>query len=92
MNLHLLEEAGFNVPQGFIIGTAAYKEYVESNGLWSVIEESLREIDGVDTLLAASQKIREAFSKGTMPSGIRDEITAAYSSYDKVAMLYNAEV
>ncbi|TRO53625.1 hypothetical protein E2P71_05960 [Candidatus Bathyarchaeota archaeon] len=90
LNLHLLEEAGFNVPQGFIIGTAAYKEYVESNGLWSVIEESLREIDGVDTLLAASQKIREAFSKGTMPSDIRDEISVAYSGYDKVAVRSSA--
>ena len=90
LNLHLLVKAGFNVPPGFVISTIAYKEYVESNGLWMVIEESLKEIDGVDSLQTASQKIREAFSKGTTSAIIREEIAKAYTGYDKVAVRSSA--
>ena len=90
MNLHILVEAGFNVPPGFIINTSAYREYVESNGLWDVIEESLRDIDGVKALQTASQRIRDAFSKGAIPGLIRNEITAAYSRYGKVAVRSSA--
>ena len=90
MNLHLLVEAGFNVPPGFIISTSAYREYVESNGLWDVIEESLRDIDGVKALQTASQRIRDAFSKGAIPGPIRNEITTAYSRYGKVAVRSSA--
>ncbi|TRO51471.1 hypothetical protein E2P71_09030 [Candidatus Bathyarchaeota archaeon] len=90
MNLHLLVEAGFNVPPGFIISTAAYKEYVESNGLWGVIEESLLETDRVEKLQKASQKIRIAFSDGTIPSSIKEEITTAYSGFCKVAVRSSA--
>ena len=50
LNLHLLTDAGFNVPSGFIINTFAYNEYVDSNGLWDVIRSSLEDIDGVKGL------------------------------------------
>ncbi len=92
LNLHLMVDAGFNVPPGFIINTEAYKEYVESNGLWRIIEESIQDIDGIEALQRASEKIREAFSIGIMPSQIRDEILAAYSEKNlgKVAVRSSA--
>jgi phosphoenolpyruvate synthase/pyruvate phosphate dikinase len=53
LNLHLLAGAGFNVPSGFIIATSTYKEYMASNNLQRVIEESIDEItDDIDSLHA----------------------------------------
>ena len=90
LNLHLLTMAGFNVPSGFIIHTSAYNDYVDGNGLWDVIRGSLDDIDGVDSIRSASQRIREAFSKGTIPQGIIEEITDAYRGYGKVAVRSSA--
>ena len=87
LNLHLLVQAGFNVPSGFIISTAAYKKYVESNGLVDVIEKSLEVIEGVDTLQVSSQGIREAFTRGNIPSSIRNEIISAYKGYARAQPL-----
>ena len=92
LNLHLLVDAGFNVPPGFIINTEAYRKYVESNSLWSVIEENIRDIEDIEVLQSASEKIREAFSNGTMPSRIREDIVTAYTekSLEKVAVRSSA--
>jgi rifampicin phosphotransferase len=79
-NLVRLTLAGFEVPRGFIVSTAAYLEYVRANALEAVIEESIRGLGGgdADALEDASKKIRSAFAQGKLPAGIGNEIQAAY--------------
>ncbi len=93
LNLCILVEAGFNVPPGYIIGTSAYKEYVEANTLQLVIDENITAItDTVESLQTASANIRQAFTEAKIPDGIKTEITEAYHqrSLGKVAVRSSA--
>ena len=93
LNLCLLVEAGFNVPKGFIIATSAYNEYVEANGLQSIIDENIAIIDDtVESLQTASEHIRETFTQGKMPETLRKTIIEAYQRHelDKVAVRSSA--
>jgi pyruvate,water dikinase len=80
MNLALLQQAGFNVPPGFIIGTPAYKAFVETNRLQKVIDSTLANVDWQKTeaLETASARIRTAFSNGRLPAEIRTAVCQAY--------------
>jgi len=79
-NLVRLTRAGFDVPRGFIVSTAAYREFVDANGLDDAIHESIQgeKPEDADTLENVSQKIRAAFSSGKMPAEIGNEIKSAY--------------
>lgn len=79
-NLVRLTRAGFDVPRGFIVSTSAYREFVNANGLDAIIQQALEGLasDDADALEAASEKIRNAFSSGKMPTDITQEIQAAY--------------
>jgi pyruvate,water dikinase len=92
-NLGRLSRSGFPVPRGFIIATAAYRQFIAHNGLDTAIEAALAALDDpgarVDghgegaaspaALQAASEAIRAAFAQGSMPAGLRDEIVQAYA-------------
>jgi len=84
-NLVRLTRAGFDVPRGFIISTAAYREFVNTNGLDGGIRESIQGLkpEDADALENASQKIRTAFSGGKMPAEIAKAIQAAYAEHDQ---------
>ncbi len=45
LNLSKLIQKGFPVPDGFVIKTNAYKEFIDSNNLDEVIQKSLLKID-----------------------------------------------
>ncbi len=79
-NLVRLTRAGFDVPRGFIVSTAAYREFVKGNGLEGVIKQELEELESEDTneLENASEAIRAAFSQGDIPARIHLEIQSAY--------------
>ena len=81
-NLVRLTRASFDVPNGFIVSTAAYREFVHANGLGSTIQESIQGLkpEDADALENASQKIRSAFSLGKMPADIGNEIKSAYAN------------
>ncbi|WP_255768804.1 PEP/pyruvate-binding domain-containing protein [Pseudarthrobacter sulfonivorans] len=75
-----LIQAGLPVPQGFVLNTAAYADFVAANHLEA-------DIRGLATLSPqaspqdygdASARIRALFSQGTVPSGIAAELDAAY--------------
>ncbi len=93
LNLCILVEQGFNVPQGYIVSTSAYKRYVEVNGLREVIDREITGIgDDVETLKGASKTIRQSFTAGKIPDDIRDEIIEAYHQrkLDRVAVRSSA--
>ncbi len=80
-NLVRLTRAGFDVPCGFILSTAAYREFVKVNRLEKTIQESIRGLkpEDTDALEKASQMIRNTFSGGVMPAEIAFAIQIAYA-------------
>ncbi len=73
-NLGELLRAGLPVPDGFVITTEAYTDYVAANRL----------VQRIRTLVGAggpeaSEKIAAAFAAGRIPAGLRREILRAYA-------------
>lgn len=75
-----LLEAGLPVPGGFIVGTDAYRGFVQANDLQAFIDAAVARIDGRDPkrLDRASEAIHSAFAQATMPREIAEAIAAAY--------------
>jgi pyruvate, water dikinase len=74
--------AGFDVPLGFGITTAAFARFVAENGL---AEEVARITDGLDAddleaVEAASRRIAERFEQARFPSDLEAEIRSAYAA------------
>jgi phosphohistidine swiveling domain-containing protein len=81
LNLSRLVVAGFPVPPGFILTTAAYDAYVEANDLSGAIAGAIKDLNAQDpqALQDASRIIRTRFSAGNMSSGLTEAIGAAYA-------------
>ncbi len=79
-----LMRAGFSIPQGFAITTAAYVEYIRKAGLQGRLKEMLSSTPD-DGFREVSKSIRELMEASPMPGDIEDEIGAAYD--DLVAHL-----
>jgi phosphohistidine swiveling domain-containing protein len=75
-----LIKAGLPVPQGFVLNTAGYTDFVGANRL----EPDIRALAALSPQASpqdyedASARIRALFTRGTMPSGIEAELGAAY--------------
>jgi len=85
VNLARLTQADFNVPDGFIISTNVYRNYVSSNNLDGIILTSLYGIDSESSpeqLEAASAQIRTAFETGKLHENIQSQIRDAYIALD----------
>ncbi|KAB5550005.1 Pyruvate, water dikinase [Coniochaeta sp. 2T2.1] len=80
-NLGKLTQAGFPVPPGFNITTAAYNEFVTATGLWKKLSRVLSDInyDDADDLEARTTVIRDLFAETTVPSAIREAIDKHYT-------------
>lgn len=80
-NLIRLTNAGFNVPDGFIISTTAYTEFVVSNHLDHAIQDalSLVSLDDAASLDQASRSIRAAFNAGEISASLKTPILDAFS-------------
>jgi len=80
VNLSRLYRAGFRVPAGFIVTTAAYQEFVEKNVLVEKIDQLLRSADLGDNkgLQEISIQIRNQFDQCQIPHHIQEEVFAAY--------------
>jgi pyruvate,water dikinase len=80
-NLVRLARAGFPVPPGFILSTAAYRAFVQANGLETVVRMALTDLSGQEAALLeqASARICAAFSTGEMPAETRATTLAAYA-------------
>jgi len=79
-SLGRLAAAGFPVPSGFIIATAAYDTCLCANDLEGKISGILEEIDydDVENLEKETEKIRDAITGCKIPDDLAEEILRAY--------------
>jgi pyruvate,water dikinase len=81
-NLARMTTAGFQVPPGFIVTTAAYSEFIATGDLWPPISAHLAQIDygNFADVDAVTERIRDLISSIPMPEGIAENVCAAYRS------------
>src|SRR5690348_8474850 len=81
-NLAKLAQAGFPVPGGFLITTAAYRAYADANDLERAILAIARgvQVDDPGALEAASSEIRNRFAAGTMRTDLAAAVRAQYAA------------
>src|SRR5688500_774164 len=79
-NLGELARAGFPVPPGFVLTTAAYQDFVNANGIAGRILElgALPAGASNDDYDAAARQVRSLFTESIMPEEIAGELRAAY--------------
>ncbi len=77
-----LLQAGFPVPPGFVITTAAYRNFVAANELQAVIQHTLAATEFADpaSLETASAVIRAAFAASQMPASLQIAICSRLSA------------
>ena len=87
-NLGEMTMAGFPVPAGFVLTTAAYDAFVESNGLQkSIVELALTTSDGdPQSYEMASENIKQLFLSAAVPKDIHDAIIAANATLGVMAV------
>ena len=75
-----LARAGLDVPEAFVVTSAAYQTVADGCGLPSVIERALAGIgpDDLDELAEAETRIREHLAAAPVPAEITDAIAEAY--------------
>lgn len=87
-NLARLAAAGFPVPGGFLIPTAAYRAFVAAHNLQADILAALAAArpDDPDALQAASAAIRARFDASALPDDIAAAIVDAYVELGRPAV------
>ena len=80
-NLAQLARAAFEVPPGFIITTNAYRAFVQANQLHEKILSLAKRAspDDPTSFESISAEIRALFERGSLPTNVAIEITAAYA-------------
>lgn len=83
-SLTYLTGAGFTVPGGFLIGTAAYRQFVEDNSIQvsilALAKPAVKE--GRASFEQASGDIRALFEEGELSASLRDSIESAYETLE----------
>ena len=78
-NLGEMTRAGLSVPKGFVVTAGAYREFIGSNGLDSLIEQRLGEAaDDESRLLEAAKEFRERITAGALPENIWSAVLTEY--------------
>jgi rifampicin phosphotransferase len=77
-NLGELSRAGLPVPPGFVLTTAAYDAFVETNGMKDEILALASEPEDPGAFEAAEKEIRALFARGEIPDDVAAEIRTAY--------------
>jgi len=72
-NLGLLMKKGFNIPDGFVLTTEAYYEFLSHNKLEERIREKLRKTKK-ENLTLQSLLIKSELMSGTIPLSLEEEI------------------
>src|SRR5438876_1600738 len=78
-NLSQLVRAGFPVPTGFLVSTAAYRAFVQDNDLQQQIVARARSGAATD-VEAVSAAIRQLFERATIPGAVAAAIQQASAS------------
>ena len=84
-NLGELVAAGFNVPPGFVLTTAAYDYFLESSKIGERVKEMLAKVDANSeaSLQEASVKIRELFDTVEIPTDLKEQVLASHKAMFK---------
>lgn len=79
-NLGKLTRAGFPVPPGFIVSTAAYRDFVRDSGHEDAVVGILSRIDyaNAEDVEAKAHSIRALLSVAAIPAPVRIAVQAAY--------------
>jgi len=75
-----MAQGKFPVPTGFHITTTAYKKFIDTNKLQSLILSKARSANALDpkSLQNASEKIKDAITSAVMPEDIEESIISEY--------------
>ncbi len=74
-----LAGAGIRVPEGFALTAAAFREFVEENGIGAPLEEALSRFQAGEASLEETGKaIRERFLGGSFPPAVEEAIRRGY--------------
>jgi pyruvate,water dikinase len=84
-NLGEMCSVGLPVPNGFVVTSGAYFQFIRHNGIERVIREMTSDLDteNNDRLNLASEAIKNKILAGEIPSHLRSEIMVAYKSMMK---------
>ena len=87
-NLGELSRAGFDVPPGFVITTAAYERLFQHDGLQSQVADlfTSHSLDKPDSVKQASQKIQSQLMQVSIPEEIVNEVLKAYQELGSSAV------
>jgi pyruvate,water dikinase len=77
-----LSRSGVNVPGGFATTAAAYREFLRHEGLADRIDTLLSalDVDRIDDLRSAGQKIRQWLLNAPLPADLRTAIVSAWNN------------
>src|SRR5262245_30908206 len=79
-NLGELTRAGFSVPPGFCVTTAAYRDFLRTSGELDALLDALDRVTHEDlgTIGTLGGRIREHLGALAMPAGIRSAVLEAW--------------
>jgi pyruvate,water dikinase len=79
-NLGELTRAGFPVPPGFCVTTAAYRDFVRTSGELNALLDSLDRVthEDLDKIGILGARIRHHLEALTVPAGVRSAVLAAW--------------
>ena len=80
-NLGQLIHNNFAVPEGFVVSSAVYLNFLKKNNLKKEIQNYLSEINysNHESIKNCSKKIQKAIERSSMPSELINEIKSAYN-------------
>ncbi len=93
-NLGEMYQLGVPVPNGFVVTSNAYFQFIEENNLKPKIKDILKitDVDQPDQLLSASKKIRQLIKKSPISESLSLEIMKAYKKLSNFGGLKNVPV
>lgn len=85
-----LASLGINIPNGFVVTVAAYREFLQYNNLESTISHIINSInyDSIESLRRGGQQVRLLLQNGRFPKEMSEMIIKAY---EKLSSDYNQE-
>jgi pyruvate,water dikinase len=87
-NLGELSQAGFNVPSGYVITTAAYDLLLQKDDLQTRLAEMIGSLNTEDqgSVAKLSQQIQDLFQETPIPKQLTDEILTAHRQLNGYAV------
>jgi pyruvate,water dikinase len=85
-----LTSLGINIPNGFVVTVAAYREFLKYNNLESIIRHIINSIDhdNIESVRRGGQQVRLLLENGRFPKEMSEVIIKAY---EKLSSDYNQE-